>query len=210
MFCTRCGTKNPDNSAHCYNCGQNMATAPRRPPQTKPASLREIERTPATTPPLSLDPRKSPWKRGDLCTRGFKQTGFVLNHTPEYLEVRWMGNRTVEQIPAENIDDLLRVAHADSRGDDGRTHLETLESLEALSRIQDGIAERMKRVKNESEKRELDYLTRRLFAANKCEWDETNTTVLWRLFLEPENVGRIFKIRDRIHRVFCKRHEQLG
>jgi hypothetical protein len=37
MFCTRCGTKNPDNSAHCYNCGQNMATAPDRPPQATPS-----------------------------------------------------------------------------------------------------------------------------------------------------------------------------
>ena len=37
MFCTRCGTKNPDNSAHCYNCGQNMATAPDRPPQAIPS-----------------------------------------------------------------------------------------------------------------------------------------------------------------------------
>jgi hypothetical protein len=41
-----------------------------------------------TTHP-SLDPRKSPWKRGDVCTKGFERNGFVLNHTPEYLEVRW-------------------------------------------------------------------------------------------------------------------------
>lgn len=28
MFCSRCGTKNPENSAYCYNCGQNMVTRP--------------------------------------------------------------------------------------------------------------------------------------------------------------------------------------
>lgn len=28
MFCSRCGTKNPENSAYCYNCGQNMASPP--------------------------------------------------------------------------------------------------------------------------------------------------------------------------------------
>jgi hypothetical protein len=26
MFCTRCGTKNPENSANCYNCGRKIAT----------------------------------------------------------------------------------------------------------------------------------------------------------------------------------------
>jgi hypothetical protein len=25
MFCTRCGTKNPKDSANCFNCGQNLA-----------------------------------------------------------------------------------------------------------------------------------------------------------------------------------------
>src|ERR1700730_16689058 len=27
MFCTKCGTKNPENSANCYNCGQKIAAA---------------------------------------------------------------------------------------------------------------------------------------------------------------------------------------
>lgn len=27
MFCPRCGTKNPKDSANCFNCGQNMATS---------------------------------------------------------------------------------------------------------------------------------------------------------------------------------------
>src|SRR2546429_284012 len=26
MFCSQCGTKNPENSAYCFNCGQKMAT----------------------------------------------------------------------------------------------------------------------------------------------------------------------------------------
>jgi hypothetical protein len=42
MFCTRCGTKNPDNSANCYNCGHNMAKAPDRTLQTRSGSLAEV------------------------------------------------------------------------------------------------------------------------------------------------------------------------
>lgn len=26
MFCSQCGTKNPENSVYCFNCGQKMAT----------------------------------------------------------------------------------------------------------------------------------------------------------------------------------------
>lgn len=36
-------------------------------------------------PRRSLDPRKNPWKRGDICTRGFEKNGFVLTRTAEYL-----------------------------------------------------------------------------------------------------------------------------
>jgi hypothetical protein len=71
----------------------------------------------ATSP--SLDPRKSPWKRGDVCTRGFERPGFVLDHTSEYLEVRWSDD-SKERIPTDAVDSLLRVAHADSLGPDGR------------------------------------------------------------------------------------------
>ena len=39
MFCARCGTKNPENSAHCYNCGQNMAKVPERSLQNRAGSL---------------------------------------------------------------------------------------------------------------------------------------------------------------------------
>jgi zinc-ribbon domain len=27
MFCSQCGTKNPENSAYCYNCGKRIATS---------------------------------------------------------------------------------------------------------------------------------------------------------------------------------------
>jgi hypothetical protein len=161
-----------------------------------------------TTSQPSLDPRKNPWKRGDLCTLGFEKNGFVLSHTAEYLEVRWMPGGKVERIPTEDVDDLLRVAHANSLTSAGRTNLESLESLEALSRISEGISERMKKVKNENEKKELDRLTRRIFAADKCKWDTKHETKLWRILLEPERVGFIFKLCDRIHRAFCKRHER--
>jgi hypothetical protein len=47
MFCSRCGTKNPEGSANCYNCGQNLSKAPERPLQTRSGSLVEERPLPA-------------------------------------------------------------------------------------------------------------------------------------------------------------------
>lgn len=156
-----------------------------------------------------LDPRKSPWKRGDVCTSGFTKTGFVLSYTPEYLEVRWTARGGVEKIPTEEIENLLRTAHADSPSTDGtKTNLELLEAVEALSRISEALKERMATVKNDNEKKELDRLSRRIFATDKCDWDDKNHVKILRLLIDPKNAGVIFKFRDRLHRVFCKRHEK--
>jgi len=153
----------------------------------------------------SLDPRKSPWKRGDVCTLGFEKYCFVLNHTPEYLEVLWVSDHSIERIPTEAIDRLLRVAHADSLGPDGRrTNLEHLEAVERLSRLKHALAERMETVKDEDEKEKLDRLVRRMFAEDECKWDKKNQTKLLALLAAPKSVGVIFKLRERIHRIFCK------
>jgi hypothetical protein len=156
--------------------------------------------------PQPLDPRKSPWKRGDVCTLGFEKNGFVVDCTSQHLEVRWMPGAVVERIPAEDIDNLLRVAHADSLGPDGhRTNFQFLEAIESLSRREEAVAERIKTVKNENEKEELDRLTRRLFAEDGCEWDKKHAAELWALLLEPNDVGVVFKFRERLHRLFCSR-----
>jgi hypothetical protein len=153
----------------------------------------------------SLDPRKNPWKRGDVCTLGFKKNGFVLDHTPEYLEVRWMSGEGIERIPTEDIDNLLRVMHADSVSPGGnRTNLESLEAIETLARIQDRITERMRTIKSDKERAELDRLTRRIFADGKCRWDAKHSVELMLLLTEPGNVGYLFKLRNRFHLVFCK------
>ena len=47
MFCTRCGTKNPDSSANCYNCGQNLTKAPDRNLQSRSGTLVETRPLPA-------------------------------------------------------------------------------------------------------------------------------------------------------------------
>ncbi len=39
MFCTRCGTRNPESSVNCFNCGQSMVKVLDRTPQTKAQSL---------------------------------------------------------------------------------------------------------------------------------------------------------------------------
>jgi len=39
MFCSQCGTKNPENSANCYNCGHKMTTSSDLPqPRNKKAA----------------------------------------------------------------------------------------------------------------------------------------------------------------------------
>jgi len=182
--CLKCNSVQSHDAKFCQNCGTPLATKP------------------------SLDPRKNPWKRGDVCTRGFEQNGFVLSQTAEYLEIRWMGQNGVgiESVPTEDIDTILRVFHADSIGPSGKPNVEVLNDIEGLDAIGKGIEERMKRVKSEEERKELDALTQRLFAKDKCEWDEKHTKELWLLLLEPEKVGIAFKARERLHRVSCKRH----
>jgi hypothetical protein len=155
---------------------------------------------------LPLDPRKSPWKRGDVVTLGFEKNGFVLNHTPEYLEVLWMGpDDTVERVPTEQVENLLRVAHADSLSPDGsKTNLEKLKARQALQQIRDLAEQREKSFKNERERRQADAFVRRSFATGGCAWDKTNSAELLRLALEPDNVGVIFKLRERLHRMICR------
>ena len=152
----------------------------------------------------SLDPRKSPWRRGDVCTLGFQKNCFVLSYTPEYLEVQWMNDGSIERIPTDAVDTLLRVAHADGLGPDGRrTNLEYLQAREALDFLERGLAERTNAVKTEHERQELDRLVRRVFAEGKCRWDTRHRGELMTLLAAPATVGTAFKIRDRIHRIFC-------
>jgi hypothetical protein len=153
-----------------------------------------------TQPPL--DPRKSPWKRGDVCTLGFKKNGFVLSHTPEYLEVRWMSpHEGIERIPAEDIDDLLRVMHADGPSPSGKgTNLESLEASESLRRIKDAVTERMKLVTDPTEKRELDALIARSFSP-KCAFDRKHGHILFDLAIDPQRVSLYWKLRERLHRL---------
>jgi hypothetical protein len=156
------------------------------------------------TPSPSLDPRKSPWKRGDVCTLGFKKNCFVLGHTPEYLEVLWMNDDGVERIPTDAIDSLLRVAHADGLGPDGhRTNLEYLQVREGLNFLGRGLAERTKATKSEKERQELDHVVRRIFSEGRCKWDARHRGKLTLLLAAPGSVGIAFKIRERIHRIFC-------
>jgi hypothetical protein len=155
------------------------------------------------TPP-PLDPRKSPWKRGDVCTLGFEKNGFVVDCSSQHFEVRWIPGGIVEQIPAGDIDNLLRVAHADSLSPDGRrTNLQFLEAVESLSHVQKALAERINTVKDENEKKELDRLARRIFAEDGCEWDKKHRAQLLTVLVEPKGLGVIFRFRERLHRLFC-------
>jgi hypothetical protein len=165
-----------------------------------------------TTQP-ALDPRKSPWRRGDVVTRGFKQVGFVTEYTALYLEVRWNkegneGDAKIERIPISEVDALVRVGHADQRtpGDNPTTNLDSLETIESLERIRDAIATRMKAINTDEERREANALVKRIFRANKCAFDERNEYRLLVSLTNPENVGLLFKAQDWLHQMFCKKH----
>ena len=79
-------------------------------------------------PQPPLDPRKYPYHSGDVVTLSSKKNGFVLDFSPAYLEVMWMGTHDVERVPAKDIDDPLRISHAHSTTEGAsRTNLQTLE-----------------------------------------------------------------------------------
>ena len=63
--------------------------------------------------PQSLDPHENPWKRGDVCTKGFEKVGFVVSYTSGYLEILWPNG--IERVPADEVDDIL----TEPRGDGG-------------------------------------------------------------------------------------------
>jgi hypothetical protein len=151
--------------------------------------------------PQPLDPRKSPWKRGDLCTRGFKTAGFVLSYTPEYLEIRWSGNDGIEKVPTHEIDDIVRVAHADdiSPAGDNKTNLETLQALEALEHVRDAIAARMANINSEKERQEANALAERSFNP-RCNFDRKHTKLLFDLAIVPDRISLYWKLRERLHR----------
>jgi hypothetical protein len=101
-----------------------------------------------------LDPRKTPWKRGDVCALGSKKGGFVLDYTPDYLEVRWMPEGVIERLTGGQAESVIRYAHADSHtaGDGKMTNLEALETIEALTVVEEAARERSKTIKSEAEK----------------------------------------------------------
>ena len=148
----------------------------------------------------SLDPRNNPWKRGDVFTRDLKRVGFVVNCTREYLEIRWTEGGGVEIIPTDQmLDDVLRVAHADSPALSGRsgTNLEALEAIEALDAIQSALENRT--FKDDHDKREANNPVRRAFATDACDWDKKNRIQLLTLVVKPEQVSVLFKARERFH-----------
>jgi len=156
------------------------------------------EPMPLSQPPL--DPRQYPWRRGDVCTLSAK-SGFVLNYTSEYLEVRWMPEGVVERLTDGDAESVIRHMHADSISPSGKTtNLGALERIEALTRIEDAIRERMKTVKSEAEKKELDALVKRSFNP-ECAFDRKYRNQLATLAIAPDELSLFWKLRERIHRV---------
>lgn len=150
---------------------------------------------------LPLDPRKSPWKRGDVCSLGSSKSGFVLDYTAEYLEVLWMPEGPVERLTDGAAESVIRHAHADSISPGGTmTNLEALETIEALNRVAEAARERSKSIKSEAEQKEVNTLIQRSLNP-QCEFDRRHATKLATLAIKPNEVSWYWKLRERIHRV---------
>ena len=154
-----------------------------------------------------LDSRKYPWHRGDVVTLGFKKSGFVLDSTPEYLEILWMPETQVERLGPAQADDLLRIMHGASMSPGGsKTNAEVLDVVLALDSVGTALEDRMRTVRTEPERELIDSLISRVFATEGCDWDRAHQGKLWALAVKPSEVGLLFKIEERIHRMFCKKH----
>ena len=130
------------------------------------------------TPQPPLDPRKTPWKRGDVCSLGSSKSGFVLDYTPEYLEVRWMPEGVVERLTNGDAASVIRHMHADSISPSGKmTSIEALETIEALTRVEEAARERTKTIKSEAEQQEVNMLIKRSLNP-QCEFDRKHSTML--------------------------------
>lgn len=153
------------------------------------------------TPQPPLDPRKTPWKRGDVCSLGSSKSGFVLDYTPEYLEVRWMPEGVVERLTNGDAASVIRHMHADSISPSGKmTNIEALETIEALTRVEEAARERTKTIKSEAEQQEVNMLIKRSLNP-ECEFDRKHSTMLAALAIKPDEVSWYWKLRERLHRI---------
>jgi|ERR1700722_3751650 len=155
----------------------------------------------------SLDPQKYPWHRGDVVTFRFEKYGFVLDFTLEYLEVIWLQTSSIERVATEDVDRLLRVGHGASVSHDGsKTNLQLTETALSLHKLKKAAEERIASCKTEAERKSANQFISRAFASDGCEWDKVHHAQLMNLALQPWNVGVLFKMKERIHRLSCKKH----
>jgi hypothetical protein len=140
-------------------------------------------------------------------TLGFKKSGFIHDPTADHLEVVWMPDCIFERLSVADAENLLRVAHGASLSESGqKTNLQGMEEMLALHRIETAVRERGASCKNEAEKKSLDLLIKRCFATDGCEWDKAHSGELFHLAVKPSEVGLMFRLQEKVHRLFCKRH----
>ena len=118
-----------------------------------------------------------------------------------------MPGAQVERVKADEIDNLLRVLHATSVTAGGtKTSAEVQDDILALDTVGTALESRLSTVRTDAERKRLDSLVARVFATDGCDWDKAHQGKLWALAVNPSEVGLLFKIKERIHRMFCKKH----
>jgi hypothetical protein len=160
-----------------------------------------------TTSQPQLDARKYAWHYGDVVTLGFKKSGFIIDSTPTYLEVAWMPDCVTERLGPAETENLLRVGHATSLSPTGdKTNVEVLETMLALRKIEIAIKERVASCKTRVQAESINQQIQRCFNEEGCDWDKAHGEKLLQLAIEPSEVGILFKLQERMHRILCKRH----
>ena len=143
------------------------------------------------------------WYRGELVIRG-TEIGFVKNDTDdldEFLVIEWQSG--IERIHRSGLAGIRRSTEAETNGLNGAglSPLKSLEALESVERVHAASVERSRTIRSQGEQRIVDDLIRRGFSEKfECDWDRKNADLLIVLALKPEEVGWLFKLRERLHR----------
>jgi hypothetical protein len=147
--------------------------------------------------------REKGWYRGELVIRG-TEIGFVKNDMDdldEFLVIEWQSG--IERIHRSGSTGIRRLTEAETNGlkGAGLSPLKSLEALESVERVHAMSVERSRTIRSQGEQRIVDELIRRGFSEEfECDWDRKNADLLIVLALNPDQVGWLFKLRERIHR----------
>jgi hypothetical protein len=144
------------------------------------------------------------WHRGDWIIRG-TENGFVksdMRDGDEYLAVHWQsGEEKIQRSKLQEIRKATKEELVEAENLGALPSLKALEAIEGMENLETLTAERRRTIRGQREQRIVDDLIRRGFAYPcECGWDKKHADMIVVLALQPDQVGWLFKIRERLHR----------